>query len=163
MKCTLRWSIVTLGVLVGLTASFLSGFKFASHSAFGDSQTETLHRDVATVMRMGSALDAHHKGDQKDLYTTLCLTLYTNAVQLLASVDSLPEDHRSRKSAVRLLGQAADYKKLHPESLVFLSSEGIIPPETVKPLSDAIARLDEFATPAEQNGSGQPATRPELE
>ena len=156
MKLKLRWSIVTVAVLVCLAVSFADGIRFAHHPTIGDFQTEAMHRNTVTVMRMRSALDAHHEGNNQDLYTTLCITLYTTAVDLLAEVDILPEDHRFRKSAVRLLGQAADYKKLHPESLAFLTSHGSIPPETVESLSAAIARLDEYANPAEQGAHGNP-------
>lgn len=131
MSTPIRWSIITLSSLVGLTASFLTGIRVASHASLADTEVERLNCDLVTVMRVRSALDAHHKRDDKNLYNTLCVTLYSNAVQLLAAADALPEDHRSMKSVVRLLQQTADYKKLHPESLMFLTTDGVIPPKTV--------------------------------
>ena len=162
MKRPVLWLIASLVIIACLAISFISGMRLSRQYPKNGFESKLWNSDIITIMRIRSALDAHDKGNDDELYTTLCVILYSNSVNLIGTMDANPEDQRFRKSAIRLLAQAADYKHNHPESLAFLESKEYIPAETMGPFRDAISRLDAFTTQAEQGADGKTpkATQP---
>ena len=162
MKRTLLWLIAILVIIACLAISFICGMRLSHQYTKNQFESKLWNTDIIIIMRMRAALDAHDKGNDKELYTTLCVALYSNSLNLIGTMDANPQDQRFRKSAVRLLGQAADYKRQHPESLAFLELNGCIPPETVGAFRNAISRLDAFTPQAEQGADGKPPKAAQL-